>query len=103
MSSTASCGSGSDDRRLLPHMPSLVVPQRRRRKKFRVHHQTLPQLLGALPENRVMRLGCVVLALLGLMYAVVGGLLIGPGDVALGMTATAAGLSGLGWAYWREQ
>lgn len=44
-----------------------------------------------------------MLALLGLMYAVVGGLLIGPGDVALGMTATAAGLSGLGWAYWREQ
>ena len=49
-----------------------------------------------------MRVGCVVLALLGLMYAVVGGLLVGPGDAALGITATAAGLSGLGWAYWRD-
>lgn len=44
----------------------------------------------------------MVLALLGAMYAATG-LLTGPADVALGLSALAIGLCGLGFAKWREQ
>lgn len=49
-----------------------------------------------------MRVGCTLLAMTGLMYAVIGGLFVGTGDAALGLTATAIGLGGLVFAKHRE-
>ena len=49
-----------------------------------------------------MRVGCTVIALLGVMYAAAG-LFSGPSDVVAGLAATAAGLGGLGFAKWRDQ
>lgn len=49
-----------------------------------------------------MRVGCTVLALLGAMYAAAG-LLVSATDVALGLSATAIGAAGLGFAKYQER